>query len=1077
MTKPKRQPVRLAVVRAAEPALRLSLLGALRFEGAGTSLPSLARRKSQAVLARLAVPLGQPVSRATLTALLWSNVGAEQANDGLRHVLTDIRKALGRDAARVLLTQGDMVALAGEAVEADVAAFERLAQGVTPAALEDAVSRYTGDFLSGFDVKEEAFEEWVRSERQRLRRLAIGALQALLTRYTAAGDLARAMEAATRLLALEPLDESVHRALMRLHASQGQRPQALRQYQACVAILEQELGAEPEAATKELYRELARSSPSVITPPRRSTPLIVGRESELAALGATTRAVGDGPAVWAIVGEAGIGKTTLVESFAAGAAASGALVLVGHCFEAEQVLPLGPWVTALRGSGIVDDPGVQAALDSTSRSELARLFPELGKAAAVADDAGRLFEAFRRLLGHLAASGRLVIVVEDAHWADDTSLRLLGFLARRLPASVQFVMTLRPEALVDSPALSALLSSAERERRLHRLDLGPLTQGATLDLVRALGRPRPGRATDELGAQVWEASAGHALLAAEMARTLASEDAPGGRLPRGVEALFTERLERLTPRAAQAVGVAAVVGRSFPFALLAAAADLDDAAGGAVVEELVRRFVLHDVNGELDFRHARIRDVASTRLTAAHRRLYHRRVAEAIQQLYPNDLDRHAFALAAHFREADAWDAVATYAHRAGNAAFIRGAHQEAIAAFEQALDALGRLPREPATARREIDARLDLYNALSRARRFDDARAALDRALGLARETGDAVRVRQALLQLAAHTLHVTDYAAARDFSEEAQAITEPAADVAVRMRLAYSLGAAAVAMGRLPEAVHALEGIGATLTGPLRRERFGGTDATFVIAAWSLSLARGELGQFDEGLAHLDEAARVAEELDDAHSRIVAGVARGRLLLLRGDHAAALPVLERTLALIEGSGVILYRPSTKNCLGWALAADGRKAEARRHLDEVVARIDSTGLPGWHSITGTELIQGLAEAGDIDTAQRGARVGLAQSEKHGAYAPAVTLLQVLGDLAAARGADADAESLFDEALQRAQALGLRRARARVQLSLGQVERRRGREAEGRERIAAAAAEFRVMGMTAWLARAEALAT
>src|SRR5205085_1904556 len=163
------------------------------------------------------------------------------------------------------------------------------------------------------------------------------------------------------------------------------------------------------------------------------------------------------------------------------------LVLVGHCFEAEQELPLGPWVTALRAAGVVDDPGVQTALGSASRPELARLFPELGKAAPVADDAGRLFEAFRRLLTHLASTGRL---------------------------------------------------------------------------VREVRRSLSGRAAEQLGAHVWEASAGHALLAVEMARTVT----PGEEralLPHGVEALFRERIERLTPRAAQVVGVAAVVGRSF----------------------------------------------------------------------------------------------------------------------------------------------------------------------------------------------------------------------------------------------------------------------------------------------------------------------------------------------------------------------------------------------------------------------------------------------------------------------------------------------------------------------------------
>src|SRR5690349_3023308 len=112
MAKPVRSAVRPISQKAAEPALRLTLLGAFGLQVSGTKGDGLARRKSQALLARLAVPLGQPVRRTTLTTLLWGNVGTEQAMDGLRHVLTDIRKALGRDAGRVLLTEGDTIALA-----------------------------------------------------------------------------------------------------------------------------------------------------------------------------------------------------------------------------------------------------------------------------------------------------------------------------------------------------------------------------------------------------------------------------------------------------------------------------------------------------------------------------------------------------------------------------------------------------------------------------------------------------------------------------------------------------------------------------------------------------------------------------------------------------------------------------------------------------------------------------------------------------------------------------------------------------------------------------------------------------
>jgi DNA-binding SARP family transcriptional activator len=274
-----------------------------------------ARRKSLAVLARLAVVPGDAVPRATLSALLWGGVGTEQAVDSFRHVLTDVRHALGRDAARILRTEGETVALDPDAVDVDVAAFRRHAND--PAGLDAAVRLYAGDFLAGLELREPAFDAWRARERQRLRALATGALSTLVTRHTAADAWPQATAAAVRLLELEPLDEATHRALMRLYAAQGQRAAALRQYQACVTALARELASEPGAETKAAYREILTSeAPAAARAAAPEAPLLVGRDAELATMSAAL----EKPArafVWTVVGEAGIGKTALMETLLA----------------------------------------------------------------------------------------------------------------------------------------------------------------------------------------------------------------------------------------------------------------------------------------------------------------------------------------------------------------------------------------------------------------------------------------------------------------------------------------------------------------------------------------------------------------------------------------------------------------------------------------------------------------------------------------------------------------------------------------------------------------------------------------
>src|SRR5204862_1946858 len=115
---------------------------------------------------------------------------------------------------------------------------------------------YRGPLLDGFRLAEKPFEEWLESERARLHELALDALRVSMDRHVEAGRIEPATQAALRLIALDPLQEDVHRALMRLYARQGRRAVALRQYQTCVAILQKELGVEPEPETKRLYLEI-----------------------------------------------------------------------------------------------------------------------------------------------------------------------------------------------------------------------------------------------------------------------------------------------------------------------------------------------------------------------------------------------------------------------------------------------------------------------------------------------------------------------------------------------------------------------------------------------------------------------------------------------------------------------------------------------------------------------------------------------------------------------------------------------------------------------------------------------------
>jgi DNA-binding SARP family transcriptional activator len=268
------------------PNLSLILLG-----GFEAILPSGARapisgKKAQALLAYCAIRRGSHL-RTTLATLLWGNSNDERARNSLRQTLHVLRSALRGGPSGVLRIEADTVATDLLALEVDVQAFEELAAAGTPHALERAAALYRGDLLEGLDVGDEGFEEWLRAERDRLRELAIEVLAKLFRHQCAGGAVEAATQTARRLLALDPLQEIAHRALMRLLVQAGRREAALRQYEVCCSLLKRELHLEPDRETRRLYEDISSGR----LPRPASVPSTIG---EVAAIGARAPGIAAG---------------------------------------------------------------------------------------------------------------------------------------------------------------------------------------------------------------------------------------------------------------------------------------------------------------------------------------------------------------------------------------------------------------------------------------------------------------------------------------------------------------------------------------------------------------------------------------------------------------------------------------------------------------------------------------------------------------------------------------------------------------------------------------------------------------
>jgi len=1059
--------------------LMLSLLGGFEARIGSGSPIAVPTRKAQALFAYLALTADQTHPRDKLAALLWPDTPPASARNALRQTLFVLRKALSPAARGGLVMRGDAITLAAGAVQTDVVAFERAVAESTPSGLDRAAGLYRGDLLAGLGVVAPTFEDWLMSERERLRELALEAFARLLAHQRAAGTTAPAIQSAIRLLALDPLQEAVHRSLMRLYVQLGRRDTALRQYQECVEILRRELAVEPESETKELYQEILRqrrvreATPSIGINP--SDPPLVGREVELGRLrDALGEAWTGGGRVVAVIGEAGIGKSRLLAELAAEAGRRGGGIVLGRAYESEQILPLGPVISALRDGGVLTNPQLLDGLEGAWRAELARLLPEIAGTGRPLEtgppDQLRLFEALAHLLRRIALDRPLVVLLEDCHWADDMTLRFLAFCARRLhSAPILLAISVRDEEVLPDSTLHRTLEELATEDRLLRVTLSRLGRDATLALVGVLARPNTAAALlTQQGDEIWGASEGNPFIVLETMRAISERGAVPGQgrlsLPGRVRDMIARRLDRLSDRGQALAQVAAVIEREFEFALLHQAPGLDERSAAHGVEELVRRHILMVAGERFGLMHERIREVVSDRLLPPRRRLLHRQVASALEALHGDDLEPHHAALATHYVQAEVWPkAVRSLAGVADQAARSH-ALEEAVAARRAALahaaklpedgrDALivdlvvrqaaslsflGRLPEslDLLVQHRERAARL-ADPALAARYHFrvgyvlsflgDHSRAvaSLERALDEATRAGDVVLQGMAHCMLAIEAAWAGQYARGVDQAERAITLLESPADPRWLATSYFHLGINWYHAGEFAR-VLAAEGQASAIAETLGDPRLRSC------ASWMTGIAHGMRGDWGEGLRACEGALKVAP---DPLNRAVARAFLGYVWLEKGDPGRAIPLLEESVRALARFGFRQFHGLFTAILGEAERSAGRLEKARALGEQGLALSRDAGYP--HSI-------GYAEGS-------------------------------LGRTALAAGSLSDAASHLQRALEIFSVNGARFEVARTRLDLAHLAHARGDLCAAIAQASQARHEFTTVNAAVYIGRAEEL--
>ena len=824
-----------------------------------------------------------------------------------------------------------------------------------------------------------------------------------------------------------------------------------------------------------LYRIIRVSGGGRRAGQRRLTPL-VGRDEEIAMLMRRWERVrqGDGQLVL-IVGEPGLGKSRLTEEFHARVGETPHTWVEWSCSQLLQNTPLHPiaeWGRQRFGGA---DAPTEQRLAELERSlaqvnldpaEIAVLLaPLLDMPLPVERVPDLAPEELRRrqlaaLTAWAVAGARIqpvVLAIEDAHWADPTTLDLLRGIAERGALTPLFVLiTARPEfrPLWGARSHHGTISLVPLDRQQVRHMIGELAARHAL--------PK------EVVEGLTERTGGVPLFIEEVTRLLLERGEQRGAqaIPPTLQQSLMARLDRLGP-AREVAQVGAVIGRGFSYGLLRAVARIDDASLQAALERLAEADIVlvQGLPPESDYRfkHALIQDAAYENLLKSRRQLLHRRTAEALRDNPTAAAEPEL--LAHHFTQAGLTEAAIEWWGEAGQKSLERSALREAAEQFTRALGLTESLPSTPALRREQINFQVGLANALMDTKgraapetkaAVDQARSLIERAEALGETLEDPLVMFSVLYGLWNASYVAFNGEALRELSVEILALAEKqgtAAPLMIGHRLmAMSLlhtGDVAAAQAHFDRAI--------ALYDPAAHRslttRFG-QDARVAILAFR-SLALWLLGYPKSALADGNQAVGYARELGQAATLMFAlGVTR-LLHTLCGNYVTANALIDELDALANDKGAVFWKV-TEMYRGWVLALMGEASDAARMIIAGNSIARSTGTTLWLPLSASYLASAHARLAQLDDSRRCIGEAIEATEKNGERWCEAEINRMAGEitLKSPERDTAKAEAYFEKALAVARTQQAKSWELRAAMSMARLWRDQGKRDEARELLA-----------------------
>ncbi len=825
----------------------------------------------------------------------------------------------------------------------------------------------------------------------------------------------------------------------------------------------------------------------------------VGRDMEIEALCHALDRAADGQGqVFALVGEAGVGKSRLFYEFTHSHRMKGTLILENRSASYGKATAYFPVIDLLKSYFDIEDrddarrvrekvTGKMLILDEGLRPALPALLALLD--APIEDPAWdalepsqrrrRTLEAVKVLLLRESQVQPLVVVFEDLHWIDGESQAFLDSFVESLPtAPILLLVNYRPEYQHGWGS-----KTYYTQRRVD-----PLPPENTEELLRDLVGDDPSlvRLKELL------LKRGNPLFLEETVRTLVETGSLEGergahrlvrplqalQIPPTVQAILAARIDRLPVEDKQLLQTASVVGKDVPYAILEAIAELPEDALRRGLADLQENEFLYEArlfpDIEYTFKHALTHEVTYGSLLAERRQALHRRIVDAIERLYPDRLAEHVERLAHHAARGELWERALGFFQQSAAKAAARSAYGEAAAGLEQALVALSHLPETDETRQHGIDIRFDLRSWLQpigeQERTFEHLREAEARASAL----GDQRRLGWASAYLSQYHWWMGDPAQADRLGQRALAIGSQLKDFALEVVANFFLGQGYFNQGDYGRAVDHCRRNVDVIKGERAHERLGLTGLPSVLSRTWLAWSLAEQGEFPEAVMHAKEALSIAEAADQPYNVATSCLGMGQVLLVQGALAQAIPVLERATGLCKTWDLDVILPMTASVLGLAYAFCGRVDDALPLLEEGETQDRSVRIFDTSTAT-TALGTGYLLAGRIDEAGSSASRAAELAAERGFRGSQARTLQLLGEISARRDPPeaARAEDHIQRALALAEELGMLPLVAHARLGLGELYRKTGRPDQARANLTSAIELYRSMDMSFWLPQAE----